>query len=228
MNCYSDGTGKLRFAAGPVLSPIGEAILRRVNTREHTFVYESEGDHVSASEVLDDLIGHVVAAPSAEATAADFEDLDVEHTVAALRKHGLRIGRSLERAITEEASHPVDYLCAVVDDEESNLLAISYEQADHADRMAPGQFGGSATYYSRNVDYVDSTSGALAFAEELDLFIATDDTEEILNLVSRRLAMTLQAIRDPLLRERIAFKLLDGQAFAIVEDAIMNHETEDN
>jgi hypothetical protein len=235
---YNDGTGTFVFEGERRLSPVSQVLMANIHQYEDgTGFFLEEGAYVSPVNVTADLIDHALTLVSddtpkkkklrrqLEKVRGDHHNHDAcEQLPDLLRKAGIKVNDTLECALRNESSHPIDYAMAVVDDDESSLAQVSWEEAYTCSKMRPGEFGGGGVFYSRLVDHSQFSGATVQFAQNLHNAICDGNHDEVLSLVARQLANVLNAIRNPDLREQAANELLKGEAMRTVEDGIVNQE----
>ncbi len=237
-NNYTDGTGAFVFDGETRLSPVSTILMNHIHQYDkeyaHGFFLE-EGAYVSSEDIAESLIDYALSLVkddvSKESLKRKLEKAKTEcseHKHKAflklpilLRQAGVTINDALAEAIANEATHPIDYVLAVIDDKDSNLLAASYEESD-GDKMRLGEFGGVGYFYSRNVHFVSSSSQTVGYGADLDKAIANRDMPTITALVSRQFAKAVDAILDSDIRYQVAKKLLAGEALHTVEDGVVS------
>lgn len=238
-NNYTDGTGTLVFDGEPKLSPVSAIIFDHIHQYDkkyaHGFFLE-EGAYVSPEDLAESLIDYALSLVKDDASSKTlkrklekakkdshaYDHKAIQKLPILLREAGVPVNDALAEAIVNEATHPIDYVHAVIDDKDSNLLAVSYEEAYSCDKMRLGEFGGVGYFYSRNVHFVSSSSQTVGYGADLDKAIEDRNLPAMTALVSQHLAKTLGAILDPDIRSQVAEKLLSGEALHIVEDGVVS------
>lgn len=139
-----------------------------------------------------------------------------------LREAGVPINDALAQAIIEEVSHPLDYVHAVIDDKDSNLIACSYQEGWWCDKLRRGEQGGLGSFYSRHAHFAVNSYLAVSYGADLDKALDKKDLPSITAVVSKLLAKSVEAISDPDIRFQVAKKLLAGEALHTVEDGCVS------
>lgn len=243
-NNYTDGTGALVYNGDPRLSPVSQLLMKHVHQyHDGSGFYLEEGAYVSPEDVAADLIDHAITLLDSN-DAPEYSDLrrqlahikdrqlDYGHETAQrfpelLRQAGVAVNDMLDRALRDQATHPLDYVIAVIEDPQSNLRSTRYQEAFTCDKQRLDEFGGAGVYWSRHVDFAQSSYGAVQFAEKLDAAIASQDEGAVTDVIAWRINEVLNAIRDSECRERVARELLKGTVLDLVEDGIVNRDGED-
>ncbi|MHB8698659.1 MAG: hypothetical protein ACYC9J_11640 [Sulfuricaulis sp.] len=232
-NNYTEGTGALVFDGEPKLSAVSAILMDHVHQYEgKDGFYLEEGAYVSPEDLAESLIDYALGLIKDDASSktlkrklekakkecSQFKHKAFQKLPILLREAGVPVNDALAEAIRNETSHPIDYVQAVVDDKDSNLLAVSYEECYRCEKMRPGEFGGLGYFHSRNVYFVSGSYQTVTFSADLDKAIAARNMAAITALVSQRIAKAVDAIRDPDIRHQVAKKLLAGEALHAVED----------
>ncbi len=236
-NNYTEGTGALVYDGKPKLSAVSAILMDHVHQYENKDgFYLEEGAYVSPEDLMESLIDYALGLIKDDASCktlkrrlekAKDECLESKHKAfmklpILLREAGVPVNGMLESAIQNEASHPIEYVMAVVDDPDGNLVSVSYEECYRCEKLRPGEFGGVGYYHSRNVDYVGSSYQVVSYGADLDKAIIDRDLPAITALVSQRLVKVVDAILDPDIRYQVAKRLLAVEALHTVEDGVVS------
>jgi hypothetical protein len=231
-NNYTQGTGAFVFDGEPVLSPVSKILMDHVRQYDHkSGFYLEEGSYVQPEDVAVSLIDYALSLIKDEVSSRTlkqklvkarnecegYKEKAFQILPILLREAGVAVNETLAQAIREQTTHPIEYVLAIVNDKDSNLLSVSYEEAHTCSKMRPGEFGGAGYYYSRNVNFVSSSQHAFYYGGNLDTALVKSDMHEIRKIVSRQLAHVVDAIRDPDIRTREARNLLAGDALLVIE-----------
>lgn len=236
-NNYTEGTGAFVFDGEPKLSPVSTILMSHIHQYDKEYqpgFYLDEDAYVSCEDVVKSLIGYALKQlkndaenktlklklEKVKAECSQFEYEAFQKLPDLLREAGVSVNDTLAEAIRNEATHPIDYVLAVIEDRESNLLAAAYEEAYRCDKLRLGEFGGVGFYYSRNVNFISGSSQGVNYGADLDKAILNQDMPAITALVSKQLAKVLDAILNSDLRQQVAKKLLAGEALHIIEDGV--------
>ncbi len=225
---YSDGTGHFVFAGEePKLSPVAQMIMDEIPKYPSGYGFYFESDaYFSQEDFQEKLICEYPALRQSVGNDTEKLAKELAHWPTFLKKlkeAGVPISEPFLNALAGCDSNALDYLVAVVADQESNLIAISYQEAQHCSKMRPDEFGGFGMYESRCLQIQSSSQDAVNYGYALDGALSGkgDTTPEA--VVARQLANVVSCIKDSNVRELVANKLLAGEALAIVEDGIVNH-----
>ena len=244
-NNYTEGTGALIFDGEPKLSPVASILMSHIHQYDKEYAqgfYLEDGAYVSSEDLTVSLIDYALGLIKDDASkktlrhkfgkmkkeCAEYKHTAFQKLPDLLRKAGVPVNDMLAGAIRDQVAHPLDYVHAVVDDKDSNLLAVSYEDSYRCDKMQLGEFGGVGYYYSRNINFVSSSSQTVSYGADLDKAIVDRDMPAITALVSRQLAKVVDAILDPDIRYQVAKKLLAGEALHTVEDVVASQVDADD
>lgn len=244
-NNYTDGTGAFVFDGEPRLSPVSTILMSHIHQYDKEYAsgfYLEEGAYVSPEDLMASLIEYALGLVKDDASrttlkrrlekakkeCSDYKHKVIQKLPILLREAGVPVNDALAEAIRDEASHPIDYVHAVIDDKDSNLLSVSYEECYRCDKMRQGEFGGLGYYYSRNVRFVSGSYQTVSYGVDLNAAIVNRDIPAIADLVSRQLAKVVDAILDPDIRHQVAMKLLAGEALHTVEDGAVSQVDADD
>lgn len=237
-NNYQDGTGSFVFEGEPKLSPVSTILMNHITQyQDGEGFYLEEGAYISISDLAVSLIDYAIDCVKDDASKkrlmlkldkAKKDCVECKHTAfqklpGLIRRAGVSINNMLEQAIQNESSHPIDFVMSVVDDRDSNLLSVSYEEAYTCSKKRLGEFGGVGYFYSRNVSHLASSHEVVSYGAELEQAILIQDMPTIRNVVSRQITMVVNAIRNPSIQAQVAKALLCGEALDMVEDGITNN-----
>ena len=215
---YQDGTGTFEFEGEPKLSIIAASLMRLLATYDdNTGFYRQESQSIDDGDIRDAILDVLLPDYPESGNA-----LDAEPFLELLVSKGLMLAPSYQELVRSDYAQPLDVALAIKNDPESNLRAVSYEEALTCSKMRAGEFGGYGAFMSDHVVMHASTALAIGTAEHLDRALRGKGDDKVQTIVAGAITEIFGRILDPLVRERIARSLLIGEALVMVEDSIVN------
>jgi hypothetical protein len=215
---YQDGTGTFEFEGEPKLSIIAASLMRLLATYDdNTGFYRQESQSIDDGDIRDAILDVLLPDYPESGNA-----LDAEPFLELLVSKGFMLAPSYQELVRSDYAQPLDVALAIKNDPESNLRAVSYEEALYCSKPRAGEFGGYGAFMSDLVVLHCSTTQAIQSTEYLDRALRGHGNVTAETVVSGAITEIFGRILDPLVRERIARSLLIGEALVMVEDSIVN------